>query len=59
MLICHLGNQNNIILFIEVSSVSICLILFQNVIYVFYSGQEDLTRVASCLWKDIGKCHFG
>lgn len=27
------------------------MILFQNVVYVLYSGQEDLTRVASCLWK--------
>lgn len=27
------------------------MLLFHNVIYVLYSGQEDLTRVACCLWK--------
>lgn len=47
MLICHFGNQNNIYSL----KFPLFMILFQNVIYVLYSGQENLIRVASCLWK--------
>lgn len=47
MLICHFGNQNNIYSL----KFPLFMILFRNDIYLSYSGQEDLTRVASCLWK--------